>query len=219
MLTSEQVSKNHEKFKSLILEAAQLKPEKQKGLEKLLDYLEQTDFYKAPASTKYHQNYEGGLVEHSLNVLEHLELLCKAYNVSEEKVSRYSMIITALLHDLCKINLYEKAYQGHYLKDKDGKDIIIDGRKKWVEDEVFRYRNDFLPMGHAMKSLFVISHFIILTEQEASAIAGHMGEFDKSDYFTSQNLSDLYIKNTLAYLLHEADVNDLYMSEYIHKGE
>lgn len=220
MLNSDQINENKEKFKSLLMEAAQLKPEKQKGIERLLDYLEQTDFYTAPASTKYHQNYEGGLVEHTLNVFKHLEKLVSNYGFDslEETdpnfISRFDIIMSSLLHDLCKVNFYEKYTQGHYLKDAYGKDVLDkNGRKQWVEDEAFRVKQNVLEMGHAMKSLFMINHFILLSEKISEAIANHMGPYDTSDYHTVSNISNAFNHNKLAYLLHIADLNDLYIRE------
>ena len=89
-----------------------LKQVNRDGMDKLISYIEKTDFFKAPASTRFHENYEGGLLEHSLNV----------YNLLKEKLSHkpYSDIINAsnetiilitLLHDLCKANYYTIDYR------------------------------------------------------------------------------------------------------------
>ena len=96
-----------------------LKSVQREGIEKLITYLEKTDFFKAPASTRFHGNYEGGLLEHSLNV----------YHLLKEKVSQkpYSEVISAsddtiilitLLHDICKTNYYTVDYRNK--KNADG---------------------------------------------------------------------------------------------------
>ena len=79
---------------------------KRPGSEDLLKWLEESDFFTAPASTRFHGNYEGGLCEHSVNVWEELVRLLKAY--PEVKVSAESAAIVSLLHDLCKIGCYKQ---------------------------------------------------------------------------------------------------------------
>lgn len=80
---------------------------KRDGIEKLIKWLDTTDFYTAPASTRFHGNYPGGLVEHSLDVLDEMNVLRKAYhdhlNLS---FSDDSIKIVALLHDVCKADMY-----------------------------------------------------------------------------------------------------------------
>ena len=86
------------------------------GAEKLLDYLKSdaSDFFTAPSSTRFHGSYEGGLVEHSVNVYQCLtDYLTRprtkeVYNMdySEETVA-----LVALLHDLCKINFYKTDFR------------------------------------------------------------------------------------------------------------
>ena len=83
-----------------------LKEVKREGIEELIKFLETSDFFKAPASTRYHGNYEGGLVEHSLKVYEILKHKVQncimPINISEESIK-----IIALLHDICKTNFYK----------------------------------------------------------------------------------------------------------------
>jgi len=76
------------------------------GVQSLLEWLESTDFYTAPASTKYHGAYAGGLLEHSLNVFRRLVKRCPAADMD-------TLTITALLHDVCKIHLYKKTEDGY----------------------------------------------------------------------------------------------------------
>ena len=93
-----------EKFLSL------LRSTKREGMEKLIEFIEKTDFFKAPASTKYHGNYEGGLLEHSMKVYEILKEKVKNSPI-EINVSEESLIIIALLHDICKVNFYKVDYR------------------------------------------------------------------------------------------------------------
>ena len=89
---------NKERFISLLTSV------KRDGIEDLLKWLEESDFYEAPASTRFHGSYKGGLLQHSLNVYDELKRLLSVY--PEIQVSEESVIISALLHDLCKANLY-----------------------------------------------------------------------------------------------------------------
>ena len=109
------------------------------GVQKLLEWLESTDFYTAPASTKYHGAYAGGLLEHSLNVFRRLVRRCPAADMD-------TLTITALLHDVCKIHLYEKTEDG------------------------YRHNEQF-PIGHGEKSVILILRHMPLTDEEITAIS------------------------------------------------
>lgn len=135
--------------------------DRRKGMHDLVEYLEQgTDFFEAPASTCHHCAYTGGLAEHSLNVHGVLVQLVETFGT---RIPYDSIAITALLHDLCKTGFYvpEKAWR----KDDHGK---WESYTRWGV-------NDVLPLGHGEKSLFIISKFIQLSDEEAAAIRWHMG--------------------------------------------
>lgn len=180
------------------------------GMDDLLAYLESSDFYEAPASTKYHGAYKGGLVEHCLNV--HEALIFGLANLKESEfaippIKDDSVVIVALLHDLCKVNTYHEDFKN--VKNANG---------VWEKVPTFR-REPLLPMGHAGKSLFIIQKFIKLTVEEALAIYWHMGAYDTSTYNTWDELSQAYNSTLLAFLLQQADMmatyimeNDLYRS-------
>lgn len=211
MLNQNQIETNKKEFISLMEKAASLNDKKANGIKKLLDYLENSDFYTAPASTKYHQNYEGGLCEHSLGVYKHLIKLLEAYNL-KDKYSEYSIIIVALLHDLCKIGIYEKVRKKVAKVDANGKEILGEnGFKIWEFQEVWETRKDLVTLGHASKTIYMIMHFFILSEEEAEAIYNHMSWFDVSDFHTISMVSNSFIKNKLAYFLSLADLNDTYL--------
>ncbi|MBR6045305.1 MAG: HD domain-containing protein [Ruminococcus sp.] len=138
------------------------------GSERLLEYLlsENSDFFAAPASTKYHSAYEGGLCEHSINVYECLKAYCERERVKDTyglNVSDESIAIVGLLHDLCKINTYETSFRN--AKNDQG---------AWEKVPYFSF-NDNLPYGHGEKSVYIISGFMRLTREEAFAIRWHMG--------------------------------------------
>ena len=78
---------------------------KRDGADVLLDWLKKSDFFTAPASTKYHGAYEGGLLEHSLNVYDCLLGELASMNMTD-KYSKETVAIVSLLHDVCKIGLY-----------------------------------------------------------------------------------------------------------------
>lgn len=94
---------------------------KRDGIDNLLAYLEKTDFYTAPASTKFHSHYEGGLCEHSLKVYDNLLTLASwkiADNNNLPKELVETVAIVALFHDISKINLYERLFRN--VKNEDG---------------------------------------------------------------------------------------------------
>ncbi len=136
------------------------------GADAFLEYLlEKTDFFVAPASTRFHGAYEGGLLEHSLNVYECLCNFCKRPHFCDKygfSFSEESMAIVALLHDVCKTNFY--------------KTEMRNVKKNGVWESVPYYTiEDNLPYGHGEKSVYILSGFMKLTREEAFAIRYHMG--------------------------------------------
>lgn len=152
------------------------------NLDELYNFMLSNGFFKAPASTKHHQNWEGGLAEHSYSVLRKLIFLNSRLGLD---FSLDSMIIVALLHDICKIDCYTIH-----------------------EDKTITWNEDARP-GHGKKSVAIISEFIKLTKEEEEAIAYHMGAYEKNEYTWSE-LSQVYKRNKLAFYLHVADMKDTY---------
>lgn len=173
------------------------------GADKLLEYLDspQSDFFTAPASTRFHGSYEGGLLEHSLNVYYCLydylnrDRVKEMYNIS---CSEESIAIVSLLHDLCKINCYQKGTRN--VKDKNG---------VWQTVPTFEYADD-LPYGHGEKSVYIISGFMRLTREEAFAIRYHMG-FSGTE--PQNNVGAAFEKYPLAFALSTADMEATYFLE------
>lgn len=147
--------------------------------ERLIEWLCTTDFFTAPASTKYHNSFEGGLVAHSLEVYTELTTSKNAKMFSSE-----SLIKVALLHDICKANFYTVDYRN----------AKIDGQ--WERVPFYAVKDDF-PYGHGEKSVLLASRFIELTDEETMAIRWHMGAFDEA-VKGGFNLSQVYEEYPLA---------------------
>ena len=174
------------------------------GSEKLVDWLERSDFFTAPASTKLHSAYEGGLCQHSINVYKRfLKLIKDEYGENwEKKISPESVAIIALLHDVCKINYY--AVEMRNVKENG----------EWVQKPFYKI-DDALPYGHGEKSVYIISSFMKLTREEAMAINWHMGGFDTRVQGGSYSMSSAFYKYPIAMLFHLADMMATYLDEEI----
>lgn len=170
------------------------------GISALLNWLESTDFFVAPASTRFHGNYEGGLCEHSLAVYSRMFDLLNFYWPSHEKVVNESAAIVSLFHDLCKVNMY--ATSSRNVKDPD--------TGIWRAEPCYTV-DERLPFGaHGAKSMFIVMNFMELKPDEASAIIHHMGAWDNSTY---NRPADVYNWNRLAWLLHVADEAATYLDK------
>lgn len=187
-LPSEQLTEMKEQFDAL------LRSTERDGIEELLAYLETTDFYTAPASTGNHGAIIGGLLCHSLQVYKYLKNFLKPFS---DQISDDSMVICALLHDLCKANFYKKQIRN----------VKIPGEKRWEEQESFGIE-DQLPLGHGEKSMYIVMRFISLSEDEAMAIRWHMGGFDDAgrSYISGRALANAYDRCKLAVALNIADM-------------
>lgn len=166
------------------------------GIEELIRYLqEETDFFTAPASTKYHGAFAGGLLMHSINVRAELRL-----DPNSKVYPTETLIIVALLHDICKANCYRTEKRN--VKENGG----------WVEKQIYVFEDE-LPLGHGEKSLYLASKFIKLSDEEAAAIRWHMGAFDCAFRGGDRGLNAAYEKYPLAVLLHMADMRATYLVE------
>ncbi|MBR7091420.1 MAG: hydrolase [Clostridia bacterium] len=175
---------------------------KRPGIEELVDWISKSDFFVAPASTKFHSAVEGGLCDHSLKAYNrYLQLLEMEYGKDwQDVISLESATIIALLHDVCKINYYKVEYRN----------TKVDG--EWVQKPVFVV-DDQLPYGHGEKSVYIINGFLRLTREEAMAINWHMGGFDTRVRGGSYSLSDAFYKFPTALIFHTADVMATYLDE------
>jgi hypothetical protein len=174
---------------------------KREGADKLLDYLMSSDFFSAPASARYHSAYEGGLLDHSLNVYD---CLCAYLNrdYAREKFklnySEETIAIVSLLHDICKVNVYKPGYRN--VKNEQG---------KWEQVPTFEF-DDKLPYGHGEKSVYMITPFMKLTREEAFAIRYHMGFSNVDD---QRNVGKAFEMFPLAFALSTADMEATYYIE------
>ena len=172
------------------------------GSKELLEYLQKSDFFTAPASTQFHSAYEGGLVEHTINVYNRfLTAVKNEYGENyTDKISNETIAICALLHDICKVDLYK---------------IEMRNRKvngNWEQYPCYTVE-DSLPYGHGEKSVYIISGFMRLTREEAMIINWHMGGFDSRVKGGSYSLSDAYYKFPNAVLFHTSDILATYLDE------
>lgn len=175
------------------------------GIDNLMEWVEhETDFFTAPASTRYHGSYEGGLLEHSLNVYDRLvwEMEHTVGAGWEDIYSPETVAIVALFHDLCKIDRYILTEK--WRKDADG---------QWEPYDAYDYNREKSEMGHGSQSVFYLQKFIQLTEVEAQAIYWHMGAYDISPYATLAACSETFKWNPLSFLVHRADMAATYVVE------
>lgn len=176
---------------------------KRDGSDKLLDYLisNNSDFFTAPASTRFHGAYEGGLLQHSLNVYECLKYYLSRDNIGEKYGMNYtdeSIAIAGLLHDICKVNFYKTELRN--AKNEDG---------KWEKVPYFAIE-DKLPYGHGEKSVYIITGYMKLSREEAFAIRYHMGFSGIEDRNT---IGNVFEKFPLAFALSVADMEASYYLE------
>ena len=182
------------------------------GADKLLAWLEGSDFFEAPCSTRFHLAQPGGLVEHSVHVYERLLKLFRTERLDPEAVGgnwldylkaeeMESIAICGLLHDICKANFY--AVEMRNRKNEQG---------QW-EKYPFYIVDDQLPYGHGEKSVYIVSGFMKLSREEAMAIRWHMGGFDESVKGGSYAMEGAFGKFPLALLLHIADMQATYLDE------
>lgn len=181
-------------MKEKILEV--LKTVKRLEIESLITFLEESDFFKAPASTKYHGNFEGGLAEHSWNVYQIFKRKVQGYKLD---IPEDSIVIAGLLHDICKVNFYTK--ETKWRKDCNG---------RWESYEDYGVCDSF-PVGHGEKSVMMLQKFINLTDTEIMLIRWHMGGFESED-------NRMHLYNALELCpaiaaLHTADMEATYLLE------
>ena len=172
---------------------------KRDGIENLLAWLETTDFFEAPASSKFHSAEVGGLCFHSLNVFKRLKKLA-IDEWSEENINIESIAIIALFHDICKCCFYKT----------EMRNVKEDG--EWVQKPYFAV-DDQLPYGHGEKSVYMINGYLRLTREEALAINWHMGGFDKRVIGGDMSMASAYYKYPICTLTHIADIMATYLDE------
>lgn len=205
MLDKDMIQKNKEEFKNLVLTIDR----NNANIEGLLETLENSDFFIAPASTKYHGAFEGGLCRHSLDVYLILDNLIHMNNLEYD---RTSIIITSLFHDISKMNYYETTYMNKKVYSDNGSKYDAGGKYDWVSEKGYKtidVRNRFIYGNHEQTSEYMIRRFIPLTLEESISILHHHGGmgFDS----TQLDISLIYQKYPLALMLHLADMTCAYL--------
>ena len=174
---------------------------KRKGIEQVIDMLEEKGFFEAPASSRFHLSCKGGLAEHSLNVYEAAIMLREQIIIKkpelEAQLPLESVAICALLHDVCKINVYKESVRN---KKVNG---------EWVQVPFYEF-DDKMPYGHGEKSVYMITPFMKLSREEAFAIRYHMG-FSNDD--PAKNVGYTFEHFPLAFALSTADMEATYFCD------
>ena len=184
-----------EEFENLLLSV------EREGIENLLGFIRKSDFYTAPASTKYHSCHEGGLLEHSLNVYKCLvaKLDNPIWKDALAEIPKESLVVSSLLHDLCKTYFYVVEYRNK--KNDDG-----------IWEKVPYYTiDDKIAYGHGEKSVMMIEEYIKLTPVERYSIRWHMGWSEPKENYNA--LGKAMSKYPLVLALHEADQEATYLLE------
>lgn len=188
IISEQEMESNKQKILDLLMST------NRPGMDKLIGWINSTDFFVAPASTKYHLHCKGGLALHSLNVYERLKAKRDAGLIT---IKDDSLIITSILHDICKANFYE-------MQPRNRK---IDG----VWKEVFEWGvNDQMPIGHGEKSCFIIQSYMRLRPEEFAMIRYHMGR-ESLQYGDNFSTAAAQYPNVVA--LHTADMESAYIVE------
>ena len=172
-----------------------LRSTNRQGIEELINFIEKTDFFTAPASTRFHGCYEGGLLEHSMKVYEILKHKAEN-NIMKMEWQEDTLIISALLHDICKVNFYKVDYRN--AKNERG---------EWEKVPYYTV-DDTIPFGHGEKSVMMLTEYIKLTPEEKYAIRWHMGFTEPKEQYNT--IGAAFKRYPLALLLHEADLESTY---------
>ena len=197
-------NQNVERFEQL------LRSTKRDGIEGLIEFIRKSDFYTAPASTRYHSCHEGGLLEHSLNVYDCLNAKCKGELWSEMNVTEANIIITALLHDLCKSYYYGTEIKNKKVYSEHGTKSDSNGRFDWVSAPAYVV-DDKIPYGHGEKSVMMIEEFIKLEPVERYAIRWHMGFTEPKESWNTLGVA--IRKYPLVLAMHTSDLEATYLLE------
>lgn len=170
-----------------------LKSTNREGMDNLISFLEKSDFFTAPASTRFHGSFEGGLAEHSMKVYEifNEKIKINGLNTPEDTIK-----IASLLHDICKTNFYKIDYRN--AKNSKG---------EWEKVPYYTIE-DTIPYGHGEKSVMMLTEYIKLTNEEKYAIRWHMGFSEPKELYGT--LGEAYRKYPIALLLNEADLEASY---------
>ena len=203
MISNIEIENNKNRFKDLVSNISRLSDEE---VAYVLDWLDKTDFFIAPASTKYHNAYDGGLCEHSLHVYDNLMKLYETFHFKIEEDDLDSIAIVSLFHDIGKVNFYKKEI-------KHRKVVNEDGSSHWEDYVGYSYYDStsrFFVGNHEETCAYIASTLVPLRPSEYAAILNHHGGLDWSS--TKQGPADVYCAYPIAMYLHLADMVDAYDS-------
>lgn len=217
-LIKEQIESNKQEFITLL---RSIKREKAR-IEELIAKLEDSDFFTAPASTKYHGAFEGGLCEHVLNVYYNMmhifnyKIPILGYQTKDIENITESIVIVALLHDISKMNIYTTSSKNVKVYSDSGSKHDELGNFDWKTQLSYTLKEPkdrFIFGSHEMNSEYMVSKYIPLTVEESVAILHHMGgmAWDSSQ----DNITEVYNKYPLAIMLHVADMLSCYIDESV----
>lgn len=187
---------------------------KREGITDLINFLESSDFFTAPASTKYHNCFEQGLVCHSLNVYFNLLDLAQKYEQRGIKLDPESIIICGLLHDMSKVNFYEETVQNKKVYSSTGSKYDELGKYDWQSVKGYKIKeiqDRFIGLEHCVNSTIIIERFIKLKEDEKIAIMNH--HFNLGGNYAGGEISAIFTRYPLAMLLHSADMFATFIDE------
>ena len=196
---------NIEKFENL------LQSVNREGINILLTFIRKSDFYTAPASTRYHSCHEGGLLEHTLNVYDRLMNKCKdTLWQGNTIIKNENIVISALLHDICKTYFYGTELKNKKVYKETGSKSDSNGRYDWETVPSYTI-DDKIPYGHGEKSVMMVEEFIKLEPVERYAIRWHMGFTEPKENWNTIGMA--IKKYPLVLALHEADLEATYLME------
>ena len=182
------------------------------GIQDLLNWLETTDFYTAPASVRYHNSFEGGLCAHSLNVYHNMVKLRDTFcpELSDESVK-----LVSLFHDLAKVNFYEETVQNKKVYSQTGSKSDEMGRFDWVAVKGYKVKSDmdkmFVCSTHGVNSYMLLHRFVKLAIHESAAIMNHHSGMD--DGMAVKDMSEITNRYPILAMLHMADYLSTYVTE------
>ncbi len=188
------------------------------GIDKLMEFLEKSDFYTAPASTRFHCSIPEGLLIHSLNVYDMFEkkIESEPFKTILGDLPEETRKIVALFHDLCKAYTYEIDYKNKKVYSDTGSKKDEKGRFDWQVVPYYAF-NDQVPYGHGEKSVMMLENYIKLLPIERYAIRWHMGFTEPKENWNT--LGAAIEKYPIILALHESDLEATYLLEKDMKSE
>lgn len=188
------------------------------GIDKLMEFLEKSDFYTAPASTRFHCSIPEGLLIHSLNVYDMFEkkIESEPFKTILGDLPEDTKKIVALFHDLCKAYTYEIDYKNKKVYSDTGSKKDEKGRFDWQVVPYYAF-NDQVPYGHGEKSVMMLENYIKLLPIERYAIRWHMGFTEPKENWNT--LGSAIEKYPIILALHESDLEATYLLEKDMKSE